>query len=73
MGRRISSEGILPDESGVRAVKNLKPPSNIKELEAFMGKVNYYYNFVPNFSNVAAPITMLRRKNFPFHWGKINN
>ncbi|XP_046802727.1 uncharacterized protein K02A2.6-like [Lucilia cuprina] len=69
LGCQISSNGILPDESGVRAVKNLKPPSDIKELEAFMGKVNYYHSFVPNFSNLAAPINMLRRKGVPFKWG----
>lgn len=70
LGRQISSEGILPDESGILAVKSLKHPKNIKELEAFMGKVNYYHNFVPNFSTVAAPINRLRRDNIPFRWGK---
>lgn len=70
LGRKISNKGILPDESGVADVKNIKPPSDIKELEAFLGKVNYYHNFVPNFSSIAAPLNMLRRKNTPFCWGK---
>lgn len=68
LGCQISSKGILPDESGVHAVKNIKAPKDIKELEAFMGKVNYYHNFVPNFSSLAAPINMLRRKNVTFKW-----
>lgn len=68
LGRRISSQGVLPDESGVAAVKDIKPPTNIKELEAFMGKANYYHNFVPNFSSIAAPINKLRKKNTPFVW-----
>jgi len=40
LGRRVSVKGILLDASGLEAVKELKPPSNLQELEAFMGKVN---------------------------------
>lgn len=70
LGRRISALGISPGETGVLAVKNLKPSADLKELETFMGKVNYYHNFVSNFSTIAAPLYILRRKNIKFHWGK---
>ncbi|XP_037930536.1 uncharacterized protein K02A2.6-like, partial [Teleopsis dalmanni] len=69
LGRQISAKGILPDESGLKAVKNLQPPKDLKQAEAFMGKVNYYHNFIPNFSQLSAPINMLRRKNVKFTWG----
>ncbi|XP_030368972.1 uncharacterized protein K02A2.6-like [Scaptodrosophila lebanonensis] len=69
LGRRISAQGILPDLSGLRAVKELKPSTNLKQLEAFMGKVNYYCNFIPNFSELSAPLNQLRRKNVEFTWG----
>nr|XP_043069087.1 uncharacterized protein K02A2.6-like [Drosophila bipectinata] len=36
LGRRISAQGILPDSSGLEAVKLLRPPSNLQQLEAFM-------------------------------------
>ena len=41
LGRRISVKGILPDESGTRALKNMAPPQNVKEVEAFMGIILY--------------------------------
>ncbi|XP_050339840.1 uncharacterized protein K02A2.6-like [Bactrocera neohumeralis] len=69
LGRRVSANGILPDYSGIQAVKQLKPPMNITQLEAFIGKVNYYCNFIPNFSQLAAPLNKLRRKNVHFTWG----
>lgn len=72
LGRQITANGILPDESGVHAVKTLKPPKNLKELEAFIGKVNYYHNFVPNFSSIAAPLNALRRKGVKFEWEHIS-
>lgn len=70
LGRTISESGILPDEKGVQAVKNLPRPQNLKEAEAFLGKVNYYHNFIPNSSELAAPINKLRRKNAKFEWGQ---
>ncbi|XP_037957547.1 uncharacterized protein K02A2.6-like [Teleopsis dalmanni] len=68
LGRTISASGILPDEKGVQAVKQLPRPKNVKEVEAFLGKVNYYHNFIPNFSQLAAPINHLRRKDIKFVW-----
>ena len=28
------------------------------------------HNFIPNFSNIAAPINMLSKNELPFRWGK---
>ena len=42
----------LPDENLVEAILQLPTPKNVKEIEAFIGKVNYYGKFVPNFSDV---------------------
>ncbi|KAL7724915.1 hypothetical protein ACLKA6_020051 [Drosophila palustris] len=69
LGRRVSTRGILPDNSGLAAVKELKPPTNLQQLDAFMGKVNYYCNFIPNYSQLASPLNQLRRKNTPFKFG----
>ncbi|KAL7723905.1 hypothetical protein ACLKA6_014499 [Drosophila palustris] len=64
--RRVSTRGILADNSGLAAVKELKPPTNLQQLDAFMGKVNCYCNFIPNYSQLASPLNQLRRKNTPF-------
>ncbi|KAL7724906.1 hypothetical protein ACLKA6_020042 [Drosophila palustris] len=69
LGRRVSTRGILPDNSGLAAIKELKPPTNLQQLDAFMGKVNYYCNFIPNYSQLASPLNQLRRKNTPFKFG----
>jgi len=69
LGRRVSVKSILPDSSGLEAVKEIKPPSNLQQLDAFMGKVNYYCNLIPNYSQLASPLNQLRRKNIPFKFG----
>jgi len=67
LGRRVSVKGILPNSSGLEAVKELKPPSNLQQIDA--GKVNYYCNFIPNYSQLASPLNQLGRKNIPFKFG----
>lgn len=63
LGRQTGENGILPDESAVRAVKNLNNHKDVKEVEAFISKVNYYHNFVRNLANFAAPINVLHINN----------
>jgi hypothetical protein len=48
----------------------MPPPTNIKELEAFIGKVNYYSKFLSNFSDKCAPLNCLRRHAIKWHWSQ---
>jgi transposase InsO family protein len=43
-------------------------PRNVKEVEAFIGKINYYGKFVRNFSNKCKPLNGLRRLNAKWNW-----
>ena len=33
-----------------------------------MGFANFYRKFIPNFSNIVAPLNLLTRKNEPWKW-----
>ena len=63
LGHVINSLGIATDPQKVEAVKNWAPPNNVKELEQFLGTVNYYSKFIPEYSNMAAPLFKLKKKN----------
>ncbi|XP_055918725.1 uncharacterized protein K02A2.6-like [Eupeodes corollae] len=69
LGHIIDATGIRPSESRLLAIKDLPEPSNLKELEAFVGKINYYNQFIENFAQIAAPLNKLRSKNVKFIWG----
>ena len=61
----ISKEGLCPTEEKVRAITEAPQPTNISELKAFLGLVNYYGKFMQNLSTVLAVLYALLQKNTP--------
>ena len=48
VGHVLSKDGLKPDPEKIRAVKELKPPENAKELKTFLGFIQYLGKFMPN-------------------------
>ena len=46
LGHIISSQGIATDPSKVEAIQAWPTPTNIKEVQSFLGLCNYYRRFV---------------------------
>ena len=67
-GHIISEKGIRPIKSNVEAVLEAPAPTNISELRAFLGMVNYYHSFVPNLATVIEPLHVLLRKGIRWNW-----
>jgi len=51
-------------------VRNWPSPKWVKEVQAFLGLMNYYQKFVPNYAKIAEPLTQLMHKNKRWHWDK---
>ena len=43
-------------------------PTTPKEIKQFLGLVGYYRKFIPNFADVARPMTNLTKQDVPFEW-----
>ena len=69
LGHIIDEEGIRPCEEKVEAVKNWPEPSCLYDVRAFLGLASYYRRFIPNFSETAAAMINLTRKDVKFFWG----
>ena len=41
VGHVLSKDGLKPDPEKIRAVKEMKPPGNSKELKTFLGFIQY--------------------------------
>ena len=60
----VSQEGIAPDPKHVEKIKNAKPPSNIKQLESFVGLANFYGRVIPDFATKMLPLNEIRKEEF---------
>ena len=43
LGHIVSRRGIATDEDKVKVILSLQPPQSIKEVQTFMGHMNYYH------------------------------
>ena len=46
LGHLVDADGIKPLPEKVEAIKKVAPPTTIKELQRFLGMVNYYRRFI---------------------------
>ena len=68
VGHVLSKEGLKADPEKIRAVKEMKPPENAKELKTFLGFIQYLGKFMPNMATESAPLRELLEKNVAWHW-----
>ena len=68
LGHIVSAEGIKCDPKKIEAVKNWKKPTSYKEVQVFLGTVNYYNRFIKDFSKIAHPLRQIARDKRLFEW-----
>lgn len=68
LGHKITSEGILPDDSKYEVINNYPVPKNADEVKRFVAFTNYYRRFIPRFAEISAPLNKLTRKRVDFNW-----
>ncbi|UYV67812.1 K02A2.6-like [Cordylochernes scorpioides] len=67
--RYIDEHGIKADEKKVKAIAEMKPPTDVHGVQRFMGMVNFLGRFVPNLAEITKPLNDLRKKDVSFIWG----
>lgn len=68
LGHCINKNGISIDNDRAKAIVEMENPTDKKSLERFLGVVTYVSRFLPNISNVTAPLRSLLKKNVEFAW-----
>jgi hypothetical protein len=68
LGHIVSAEGVRIDPSRVEAIQALSLPRSKKEVQAFLGKINFLRRFVSNFSELVKHITVMLRKGNEVKW-----
>lgn len=70
LGFIIDEFGIHPCEEKIHAIDKTQAPKNIKELQAFLGLLNFYDRFIPHKATVAEPLYRLLEKDAAWKWNK---
>jgi hypothetical protein len=63
LGHRVSASGVQPLPSHVAAVQDFPRPTTVRELQAFLGMVNFYRRFLPAVARTLKPLTDALRGN----------
>ena len=67
-GCLYDANGVHPYQEKVKAVHALPAPTNVTELQDFLGMVTYLSPFIHGLSTLTAPLQELLRKDADFTW-----
>ncbi|CAI7853274.1 unnamed protein product [Closterium sp. NIES-53] len=69
LGHVISADGVEIDPKKIVTIQAWHTPTNLTELQSFLGFVNYVRQFVSDMAKLTTPLTDLLRKGVEYTWG----
>ncbi len=57
LGHRVDQHGVRPLQRHVQAISDFPPPQDLKQLQQFLGMVNFYSRFLPGIARTLQPLT----------------
>ena len=64
----IGPEGIKMEEEKVKGVLEWSTPKYVKDVQKFLGLVNYYRRFIEGFASIARPLHIIVKKDKKWDW-----
>ena len=64
----LTTDGIKPQTEKIKAISEMKPPTNQKGVREILGMVGYDRKFISIFAVAARPMTKLTRTDTKFEW-----
>ena len=68
LGHIIFKDGIKIDPKRVEAIQTISIPRNVKEIQSFLGTINFLRRFIPNFAEIVKLITGMLKKDSRVNW-----
>ena len=70
LGHEVSTTGVKKDPKYVEKVKNFPRPETVRQLQEFMGLINWQRKFVPNYATIGKPLYALtgQKKTARLKW-----
>jgi hypothetical protein len=71
LGSTIEQGRVEMNPKKILAIINWKAPKKVKEIQAFLGTLNEYQQFIQGFSTIARPLHQLTCKDAIWKWTKM--
>ena len=68
LGHCIKYNEISPIYDNISSIIKIKPPTDVKQVRQFLGKINYYHRFIDKVSSLLSPLHQLLKKDQKFEW-----
>ena len=68
LGHILTPEGLSADPQKIRKIFGFSEPQDKKQLQAFIGIVNYLSKFLPHLASIAACLTDLQSTTHTWRW-----
>ena len=69
LGYAVGRDGLKLPEDKAKSICDWPDLQSRKNIQEFLGAVGYFRRFLPDFANLATPLTDLTGKNSTFNWG----
>ena len=70
LGFIVSQRGIEVDPEKIKAIVQMKPPRTEKEIQGFLGRIQYISRFIAPLTMTCEPIFRLLKKEVPTVWNE---
>lgn len=67
-GHTLTEKGIQPAANKLEAMRNIKTPSDVKELQTILGMVTYLNRYSVKLAEMTSPLRELTKKHSHFTW-----
>jgi hypothetical protein len=71
LGYTINEEGVTLLVDKMAAIRETRPPANLKQIREFVGLTNYFRFLIKDISKMSAPMTALTKKDSGWKEGKL--
>ena len=68
LGHRIDDQGLHADADKMGRIREWRTPKNLKEVQRFLGLVQYLAHFMPDVTAYTGPLSAICRNGQPFYW-----
>ncbi|CAC5426308.1 unnamed protein product [Mytilus coruscus] len=65
LGHIVGTDRLSPNPDKIEVIKNAHSPTTKKQVRRFTGMAEFYRKFVPNFLDIASPLTDVTKKRQP--------